>query len=154
MPVPATFRHTTDSVVLPARAAAVGLARAHVARGLLARHVPVELVADAQLVVSELMANAIRHARPLEGDTVRVTWRVSPPTRPGRRRRRSSSPSPTAGAPWHPRVEYPPADADGGRGLGIVATLDLGVGRRGRRERAPARLGGPAFVLTAAPATS
>jgi len=131
VPVPATFRHTTDSVVLPARAAAVGLARSHVARGLLARHVPADLVADAQLVVSELMANAIRHARPLEGDTVRVTWRVSPPQAPDAVPREVELAVSDGGAPWHPRVEYPPADADGGRGLGIVAVLTSAWGVEG-----------------------
>jgi anti-sigma regulatory factor (Ser/Thr protein kinase) len=117
------LRQITGSVVLPARAAAVGLARAQVARGLLARDVPADLVADAQLVVSELMANAIRHARPLDGDTVRVTWRVNPPAPPSTVPHEIELAVSDGGAPWHPRVEHPPDDADGGRGLGIVSTL-------------------------------
>ena len=131
MPVPAAFTSATESVVLPARASAVGLARTHVRRGLLARHVPEPLVSDAQLVVSELMANAIRHARPLEGDTVRVAWRVNPSKAPEAPPDEVELAVTDGGAPWHPRVEYPPLDADGGRGLGIVATLTSAWGVEG-----------------------
>ncbi len=131
MPVPAAFTSATDSVVLPALASAVGLARSHVRRGLLARDVPEPLVADAQLVVSELMANAIRHARPLVGDTVRVAWRVNPAKAPGGPPEEVELAVTDGGAPWHPRVEYPPLDADGGRGLGIVATLTSAWGVEG-----------------------
>jgi serine/threonine-protein kinase RsbW len=131
MPVPATFRRSTESVVLPARASSVSQARAHLAKALVARQVPLDLVADAQLVVSELMANAIRHARPLEGDTVRITWRVLPPEPPRTQPAEVELAVSDGGAPWHPRVESPPTDAAGGRGLGIVATVTEAWGVEG-----------------------
>ncbi len=131
MPVPATFRQSTESIVLPAQAAAVGVARTQVARGLIDRSVPPALIADAQLVVSELMANAIRHARPLQGDTLRITWRVTPPKPPATVPDEVELAVSDGGAPWHPRVEYPPDTADGGRGLGIVATLTAAWGVEG-----------------------
>ncbi len=131
MPVPATLASITDSVVLPSRASAVGLARAHLANGLRARHVPDPMIADAQLVVSELMANAIRHARPLSGDTVRVTWRVHPARSPASDPVEVELAVSDGGAPWSPRVESPSAEADSGRGLGIVATLTSAWGVEG-----------------------
>ena len=55
---------------------------------------------DARLVVSELVGNAVRHARPLADGTMQVAW--------GRGRPASTSPSPTA-APAPPRSGSTPA---------------------------------------------
>ena len=121
MAVPASLRATTETVLLPAQAQSVGRARHQLAQSLAKRGLSSRLVADAQLVMSELMANAILHARPLEGDSVRVIWRVLPLD--------DSAPVEVeiavvdGGAPWFPRVEDPPADVDSGRGMGIVSTL-------------------------------
>jgi len=131
MAVPATWRTTTETVLLPARAVAVAEARHHVARSLAARGVAVSLVADAELVVSELMANAIRHARPLDGDTVRVIWRVLPAGHADGTPTEIEIAVADGGAPWFPRVEDPPADVDNGRGLGIVDTLTAEWGVEG-----------------------
>lgn len=38
--------------------------------------VPAQLLADAVAVLAELVGNAIRHARPLPGDVIRVAWRL------------------------------------------------------------------------------
>lgn len=37
-----------------------------------------ELTEDARLVISELVGNAIRHARPLPGSTMKVAWSCAP----------------------------------------------------------------------------
>ncbi len=131
MPVPPSLLGITDSVVLPAEAASVALARRQVTRGLRLRGVPEALIADAQLVVSELMANAIRHARPLRDDTVRVAWRVRPGSAPGDLPTEVELAVSDGGAPWYPRVETPPTDAPSGRGLGIVSTLTASWGVEG-----------------------
>jgi serine/threonine-protein kinase RsbW len=34
------------------------------------------IVGEAEIVISELLANAVRHARPLPDGTIRVTWTV------------------------------------------------------------------------------
>ena len=63
---------------------------------------------------------------------MRVTWRVGPPNpAPGEAPVEVELAVSDGGAPWHPRVEYPPADADGGRGLGIVSTLTSAWGVEG-----------------------
>jgi anti-sigma regulatory factor (Ser/Thr protein kinase) len=40
--------------------------------------VPAAVVDDAELVVSELIGNAVRYARPLPGNVLRVAWAVQP----------------------------------------------------------------------------
>jgi anti-sigma regulatory factor (Ser/Thr protein kinase) len=145
MTVPAILRTTTETVLLPARALAVADARHHVADSLRRHGMDEAVVADAELVVSELMANAIRHARPLDGDTVRILWRVLPEASAGPAYAAAHSQTSQAGparaeveiavvdggAPWFPRVEEPPVDVDSGRGLGIVATLTAEWGVEG-----------------------
>jgi anti-sigma regulatory factor (Ser/Thr protein kinase) len=37
-----------------------------------------ERLDDARLVISELVGNAVRHARPLADGTMKVTWKASP----------------------------------------------------------------------------
>ena len=72
-------------------------------------------VADAALVITELLSNAIRHAAPLPGALVRVTWTVDH----GAVRVAVSD----AGDGPLPHVTEPAPGAPGGRGLGIVETL-------------------------------
>jgi anti-sigma regulatory factor (Ser/Thr protein kinase) len=72
-------------------------------------------VGDAALVITELLSNAIRHAAPLPGALVRVTWTVDH----GAVRVAVSD----AGDGPLPHVTEPAPGAPGGRGLGIVETL-------------------------------
>jgi serine/threonine-protein kinase RsbW len=131
MSVPATMRATTETVLLPAQPRSVSQARHHLVTSLDRRGVPSALVADAELVVSELMANAVLHARPLDGDTVRVIWRVRHESPPSGIPVEVEIAVVDGGAPWFPRVEDPPADVDNGRGMGIVSTLTAEWGVEG-----------------------
>jgi len=73
------------------------------------------VVGDAALVVSELLSNAIRHAAPLPGSTVRVAWTLHDDAL-------RVAVSDAGGGPL-PHVTQASPAAPGGRGLGIVETL-------------------------------
>lgn len=131
MSVPPSLRATTETVLLPAQPRSVSQARHHLAGSLERRGVSGALVADAELIVSELMANAVLHARPLDGDTVRVIWRVRTEIEPLDTPVEVEIAVVDGGAPWFPRVEDPPVDVDNGRGMGIVSALTAEWGVEG-----------------------
>ncbi len=68
---------STDVLRLPASPVAVGIARHRIRGELLAAGVGRALTDDVEVVVSELLGNAVRHARPIAGGAVLVAWRVS-----------------------------------------------------------------------------
>ena len=72
-------------------------------------------VGDAALVMSELLSNAIRHARPLPGRMIRVAWTLSN----GSLQVSVSD----GGGPTRPRAGHPSLSSLGGRGLAIVDYL-------------------------------
>jgi anti-sigma regulatory factor (Ser/Thr protein kinase) len=80
------------------------------------------VVGDAALVLSELVGNAVRHARPLPGGAMRVEWSLHPDTVEVAVTDGGSSELPVA----------LPADeaATGGRGLTIVEALSSAWGTR------------------------
>lgn len=90
---------------------------------LLGSGTPEAVVDDAVLILSELLSNAYRHARPLgAGDSVRAAW--------GRTADGGVSVSVTdGGGPTRPRLSNPSVTARGGRGLSIITSLarDWGV---------------------------
>jgi anti-sigma regulatory factor (Ser/Thr protein kinase) len=105
----------SSAVLLPYRPASVGTARWRLTAEL--RHAGVfsGAVGDAALVVSELMSNAIRHARPLRGALVEVTWALN-----------GGSVEITVsdgGGATRPRAATPSLSSLGGRGLAIVEHL-------------------------------
>lgn len=69
-----------DSIVCTLRAAhepaSVGKVRKEVVADLQTRDLPEELVDEAEIVASELLTNAVRHARPLSDGTIRVRWKI------------------------------------------------------------------------------
>lgn len=104
-------------VVLPYAPASVAMARQRLCADLKAEGVLEPAANDAIVVLSELVSNALRHARPLPGGRVEVTWTwrndiVQIAVRDG-------------GGATEPRRARPTLSSLGGRGLGIVEALAL-----------------------------
>jgi serine/threonine-protein kinase RsbW len=76
---------------------------------------PDDLIDDVLLVATELLSNALRHARSLPGGQVDVSWEIH---------ERGVSIRVTDGGGRHqPHVRHPGPSETNGRGLSIVATL-------------------------------
>jgi serine/threonine-protein kinase RsbW len=58
-------------------ASAVSAARRQVRRELEQEQLPTLLLDDVEVVLSELMGNAVRHARPIAGGVLLVGWRIA-----------------------------------------------------------------------------
>ena len=72
-------RSGTDSsrtVRVPWRATSVSQVRKTLVEDLESRDVEPDVVDEAEIVVSELVSNAVRHARPLSDGNLRVHWKV------------------------------------------------------------------------------
>ena len=110
------------TVHLPFAAVGVGIARRRIAADLRAYGVAQQVIEDAEVVLSELMANAVRHARPLASGRISAAWQVGSRgvtvsvTDGGG----DTTPAPTNASPL----------ALGGRGLAIVAELSVDWGVR------------------------
>ncbi len=122
-------------VLLPYAPSSVANARGRLATDLHEAGMVTAAIGDAALVLSELLSNAIRHAGPLPGCTVRVAWALSD----GSLRVSVSD----GGGPTRPRAELLSVSALGGRGLTIVDHLSSGLGNPVQR-RPDNRLGGAA----------
>ena len=110
------------TVLLPYAPASVAVARQRLTADLDAAGVVQAAVGDAVLVVSELLSNAIRHARPLPGASVQVAWAVDD----GAVEVAVSD----GGAPTRPYPAHASVSALGGRGLDIVEYLSRTWGVR------------------------
>ncbi|HKT04691.1 MAG TPA: ATP-binding protein [Rugosimonospora sp.] len=106
-------------IVVPHHARGARVAR-HRLAGELRGSVGPELLADAVAIVAELVGNAIRHARPLPGDVIRVAWRVRSD---GDGEHLHVRVTDGGGESQQPRQRTAGADAVDGRGLAIVAAL-------------------------------
>lgn len=109
-------------VLLPHAPSSVGLARRGLGADLRAHGVLEAAVCDATLVLSELLSNAVRHARPLPGALVRVRWTLS-----GGMLELAVS---DGGGPTHPHLARHSVSSLGGRGLSIVDHLSRRWGAR------------------------
>ncbi|HEV7755378.1 MAG TPA: ATP-binding protein [Mycobacteriales bacterium] len=106
-----------SSVVVPHDPRSASVARHHLSRDMNARRVEDSLAGDAELLLSELVGNSVRHARPLPGGVVRVAWEVAA---------REVVLRVTDGGSTNghrPQVIAADTDAVSGRGLTIVAAL-------------------------------
>jgi two-component sensor histidine kinase len=116
-------------MLLPYAAASVGVARRRLIGDLIGAGVFEATACDAGLVLSELISNALRHASPLSGGVVKVSW--------GLANGYIEIAVSDGGGPTVPMVNKPAASALGGRGLGIVERLSLRWGvftRQGSSE--------------------
>lgn len=104
-------------LVLPYTPSSVGVARRRLLGDLARAGVCDGTASDAGLVLSELVSNALRHASPLPGDTLKASWRLGSG--------RVEITVTDGGGPTVPTVTEPVGWALGGRGLGIVAQLSL-----------------------------
>jgi serine/threonine-protein kinase RsbW len=66
----------TRTVRVPHQAASVPRMRRTIVEDLRGRDVPKDVVEEAEMVVSELLGNSVRHASPLPDGTVRIHWQV------------------------------------------------------------------------------
>jgi anti-sigma regulatory factor (Ser/Thr protein kinase) len=118
---------TESSVlVLPFTAASVGVARRRLVSDLLEAGIYGSTVTDAAIVISELLSNALRHAKPLPGSSIRVAWHLdagSVQVSVG-----------DGGGPTRPELGEPTQSTTGGRGLQIVERLSRRWGTRSDDE--------------------
>ncbi len=112
---------TTATLLFAHTSTSVGSARCRLANDLHKRGVPKEIIEDAVLVLSEILSNALRHARPLQSGKIKVAWDV----RAGAVELQVTD----GGGATRPHPAQPSLSSLGGRGLGIVTTLtsDWGV---------------------------
>jgi anti-sigma regulatory factor (Ser/Thr protein kinase) len=111
-------------LVVPHHARAAGLIRQRMAADLTTL-ISTDLLADSVTVTAELVGNAVRHAKALPGEVIRVAWRL----------RRHADGVDTVdirvtdgGAADWPRIQAARPEATDGRGLAIVAALAAGWG--------------------------
>lgn len=118
---------TSGMLVLPYTASSVGIARRRLIGDLADAGVCEGAACDAGLVISELISNALRHATPLSGNSVKVSWDL----------RADSVTVAVAdgGAETRPRIHQPSGSSLGGRGLGIVDRLSIRWGVHDGRDR-------------------
>ena len=102
-------------VLLPHTSASVLAARSQISTDLHEAGIVSPAIGDATLVVSELLTNAILHARPLPGARVLVAWAL--------RERSLEVAVSDGGAMTRPRTTRPSLSSIGGRGLTIVENL-------------------------------
>jgi anti-sigma regulatory factor (Ser/Thr protein kinase) len=102
-------------VLLPHATSSVAVARRHLSADLLSSGTLESVVDDATVIISELLSNALRHARPLDTGQIRVAW-----SRHGDSIEVAVS---DGGAATEPRRSRPTLSSLGGRGLAIVETL-------------------------------
>ncbi len=104
---------------------------------LRAREVPAEVVDEAEIVVAELLGNAIRHAAALADGTVRVHWQVKGGV--------VEMDVTDGGGRTAPKPVHTGAYATNGRGLRIVRSLahEWGVQDEERGRTVWVCLGGP-----------
>ncbi|NVI89933.1 ATP-binding protein [Actinomadura sp. BRA 177] len=108
--------------MLPHAPSSVAVARRRLSSELADSGVYDSIVDDASVIVSELISNALRHARPLPSGQVRVCW-----LRRGDVLELEVS---DGGAMTEPRRGPGTLSSLGGRGLGIVEALSDGWGVR------------------------
>ncbi|MFC6886884.1 MULTISPECIES: ATP-binding protein [Actinomadura] len=109
-------------VLLPHAPSSVAVARKRLSSELAASGVFESVIDDASVILSELLSNALRHARPLPSGQIRVSWDC--------RGELLEVEVSDGGAMTEPRCGPGTLSSLGGRGLGIVEALSEGWGVR------------------------
>jgi anti-sigma regulatory factor (Ser/Thr protein kinase) len=100
---------------VPAQPSSAAVVRQRISADLARAGLPEGLIDDVVLVATELLSNALRHARSLPDDQLDIRWEV---------RQDSVSIKVTDGGGRHqPHVRHPGPAETNGRGLSIVETL-------------------------------
>jgi anti-sigma regulatory factor (Ser/Thr protein kinase) len=109
-------------LMLPFAPSSAGIARRRLVSDLAVAGVTEAAIGDAAVVISELLSNALRHARPLNGAQIRVWWQLED----GGVRVFVKD----GGGPTMPELGQLSQLTTGGRGLRIVARLSRCWGTR------------------------
>ena len=125
------------TVRVPWAFSAVPAIRRTIVADLVVRGVSAEVIDEAEIVVSELVANSIRHARALADGSVRVHWKVKGSV--------VEVEVTDGGGPTFPRPAPQSTWAQAGRGLRIVRSLahEWGVQEDRGSRTVWVALGGP-----------
>jgi anti-sigma regulatory factor (Ser/Thr protein kinase) len=127
----------TSALTLPYMASSASRARRALVDQLDLLGVPGETVDDAQLAISELVGNAVRHARPRADGALLARWQIDLDA--GRKTLRIDVVD--GGSDTSPKLCHSSADEAAGRGLAIVAAVagEWGVEHQGPETRVWAR---------------
>lgn len=109
-PAPVTIR-------VPFTPASVSIARTRLNNWLTSAGGSRECIEDARVVVSELVANSVRHAQPLPDGKLSISWAIDA--------RGLEIAVTDGGAPTRPRKIDASPSALAGRGISIIDTLSL-----------------------------
>jgi len=118
----------SETIALRWSTRSAGDARHRIGAALRQRGLPETFIADAALVVSEMVSNAIRHARPRADGQLRMAWQLD-----DHHLRLEVT---DGGGDTEPSMRAAGADEIGGRGLAMVGAVSLewGVRRKGRES--------------------
>lgn len=100
---------------VPFAASSVAVARQKLRSWLVDAGISTDIVDDARIVISELVANSVRHARPLPAGDIVVTWQVEA--------RGLEIAVTDGGSGTTPRTVQATSSALAGRGMAIVESL-------------------------------
>jgi serine/threonine-protein kinase RsbW len=109
--------HAPVSLRLPFTASSVATARSQLKGWMAEHHSSREHIEDARVVVSELVANSVRHAQPLSDGNILVSWAED-----GQGLKLSVT---DGGGVTRPRKLNTPSSALAGRGMAIVESLAI-----------------------------
>jgi len=105
------------AVRLPFAASSVSLARVQLMEWMVAQGGSGDQLDDARLIISELVANSIRHAQPLPDGNLGISWRLDP--------RGVQVAVTDGGSTTQPRRVDAPVSALAGRGMALVEDLSI-----------------------------
>jgi len=105
------------AISLPFADSSVSLARGQLKDWMVSQGSSGDHVDDARLIISELVANSIRHAQPLPDGNLGISWHLDP--------RGVQVAVTDGGAATQPRRVDAPASAIAGRGMVLVEELSI-----------------------------